>query len=170
MANYCNNFINCKGEDFRIIGDELQEMCNSWMETYEGQYFDIFFDLKIAYRYNALFELYEIELDEKKSLLSFNCRTKWKPPIRELKFLVDNYGISEISCEFDELGQNLFGIWSYKDQKQYFFTLNEDDFKKVKESDDLYYISDMEFIDIYDAYDHLLMEKIKLNGLEIKNT
>ena len=153
----CNNEIIFQTKEISKVKEMLSEALDinsneGWMPKsaiFSNEYSHYLFDAVIS--------------EEGVDFISIQCETKWSPPIKELEYIGRELQCN-IYCEYDELGYEIYGQFTYdfKTDSITEIKLDDQDFGRVtyNEETDQYYLDGEEVDSDNIAYAIMLDDKI----------
>lgn len=148
----CSNHITITGDDLTNIRkafEQAEAATQGWLpEGMEGRW---------LFGVNFLGD----DINE----IIIQCETKWAPPTEELEAIGKMFNVN-IANEYEEMGSHEYGKSDFriKTMATTIVCLDEDDFARVVEHEDLYMFDGKIIESRYDAYDQMLREKLKLQN------
>lgn len=156
MANNCFDWIQVYGSDLTEAQELIREAIRRNNEGYgwlpEG------FEQRDGY-IHYLFDLDDIVMDD--GGISFQCWTKWSPPIEELKGLSKLCKGTEWRCHYEESGMQLYGRLVIEDGEvvSHIF-IDNNDMKRIEQDAEFNVYFDGEMVDSESvAIEEMLDEK-----------
>lgn len=160
MANMCNNDVTITGKEENVKAF-FAELLQLEEINKTGGALPKYAEEKGLTRY-----LFDIYIDQKDNWDGrFSTQTKWSPPIDEIREMAECHNV-DAEMDYEELGNGIYGKWTYAEGNENDIYLDDVDFAKVfwREEEEDCIFEGKEYESEYEPLQVLLERKI--NGSE----
>ncbi|HOZ91461.1 MAG TPA: hypothetical protein PLJ18_11565 [Niabella sp.] len=139
MANWCSNHVSVTGDNPNVQAfvNEIIELSLKYRKIEEGVLPEYCEYLKDGYLFFDN-EIYEKETtDFSADNPCFNYSTQWSPNLAILKCMAEHHKVN-IESEYEEMGMQIYGKWTYNDGIENDVWLEQEDFDLYTEYEENY--------------------------------